>query len=105
MSNLQINGFKIFENHDEAVYAAKSKDDVYEYFVNMYGATEECQNQTKKQFIDELIEIELSSECAQRERTYLSDDTGEESISSYYGEYKKAALKNEGTDVIAYLVW
>lgn len=105
MDDLQINGFKIFENHDEAVYAAKSKEDVYTYFVNMYGSTEECQNQTKEQFIDELIEIELSSECAQKNRTYLSDDTGEESISSYYDEYKKVALKNEGVGVIAYLTW
>lgn len=105
MNNLQINGFKIFENHDEAVYAAKSKEDVYTYFVNMYGSTEECQNQTKEQFIDELIEIELSSECAQRERTYLSDDTGEESVSSYYNEYKKVALKNKSADAIAYLTW
>ena len=105
MSDKSINGCKIFENPDEAVYVAKSKEDVYDYFVNTYGSTEECQDDTEEQFIDGLIEIELSCDYAQRERTWVSDDTGEKSISSYYEEYKKSAQKDVGVDVIAYLVW
>ena len=102
---MEINGFKIFENIDEAVYAAKSKEDVYDYFVEMYGSTEDCQNQTKEQFIDELIEIEMSSDSANRIRTWHNDDTGEITESTYYDEYKKVAEKNSGVDVIAYLTW
>ena len=102
---MEINGFKIFENTDEAVYAAKSKEDVYDYFVEMYGSTEDCQSQTKEQFIDELIEIELSSDSANRIRTWHNDDTGEITESTYYDEYKKVAEKNDGVDVIAYLTW
>ena len=102
---MEINGFKIFENADEAVYAAKSKEDVYDYFVKMYGSTEDCQSKTKEQFIDELIEIELSSDSANRIRTWHNDDTGEITESTYYDEYKKVAEKNDGVDVVDYLTW
>lgn len=102
---MEINGFKIFENCDEAVYAAKSKEDVYNYFVEMYGSTEDCQNQTKEQFIDELIEIETDSDSAHRNRTWHCDETGETLEKSYFDEYKKIAEKNAGVDVVAYLVW
>ncbi|MCH7390279.1 hypothetical protein [Acinetobacter dispersus] len=104
-NTLEINGYKIFENDDEAVYAAKSKEDVYNFFVENYGPTEECQDQTKEQFIEQLIEIEIDSDSAQRLRTWHNDDTGEITESSYYQEYKNAAVKDQGTDVIAYLVW
>lgn len=102
---MEINGFKIFENTDEAVYAAESKEDVYDYFVEMYGSTEDCQSQTKEQFIDGLIEIEVDGDSAQRIRTWNCDDTGETLEKSYFDEYKKIAEKNKGVDVIAYLVW
>ena len=102
---MEINGFKIFENTDEAVYEAKSKEDVYDYFVEMYGSTEDCQSQTKEQFIDELVEIEADSDSAQRIRTWHNDDTGEITESTYYDEYKKVAEKNDGVDVVAYLTW
>lgn len=105
MNDLEINGYKIFENNDEAVYAAKSKEDVYDFFVENYGPTEECQGETKEQFIENLIEIDVCSEFAQRMRTYVSDDTGEVSESSHYEQYKEVASKDEGTEVIAYLVW
>ena len=102
---MEINGFKIFENTDEAVYAAKSKEDVYDYFVEMYESTEDRQSKTKEQFIDELIEIELSSDSANRIRTWHNDDTGEITENTYYDEYKKVAEKNNGVDVVAYLTW
>ena len=102
---MEINGYKIFENCDEAVYAAKSKEDVYNYFVKMYGSTEDCQDETKEQFIDGLIEIELDSESAKKVRKWHNDDTGEVTASRYIDEYKKVAEKNDGVDVIAYLVW
>lgn len=101
----QINDYKIFENEDDAVYAAKSKEDVYSYFVENYGSTEDCQGQTKEQFIEQLIEIELESNCAQRTREWMNDNNGEIFETSYYQEYKKAAEKDQGTEVIAYLVW
>lgn len=103
--NLEINSYKIFENEDDAVYVAQSKEDVYNYFVENYGSTEECQNQTKDQFIDQLIEIELDGNCAQRKRDWIDDDSGVISESTYYDEYKKVAEKDQGTEVIAYLVW
>ncbi|MEG2271522.1 MAG: hypothetical protein RSC05_04555 [Acinetobacter sp.] len=102
---IEINGYKIFENEDDAVYTAKSKEDVYSYFVENYGSTEDCQNQTKEQFIEQLIEIGVDSKLAQCSRTWHNDDTGEIIESSYYDEYKKVASKNQGTKVIAYLVW
>ena len=102
---MEINGYKIFENCDEAVYVAKSKEDVYNYFVATYGPTEDCQSKTKEQFIDGLVEIELDSGCAKRERTWLNDDTGEVSKSSYLDEYNNVASINDGVDVIDYLTW
>lgn len=104
-NTLEINGYKIFENEDDAVYAAKPKEAVYDYFVKNYGSTEECQDETKDQFIANLIEIELDSEIAKRDRTWISDDTGETFDTSYYQEYKIAAEKDKGTAVIAYLTW
>ncbi|MBM0876365.1 hypothetical protein [Acinetobacter pittii] len=104
-NELEINGYKIFENYDEAVYVAKSKEDVYDYFVDNYGPTEECQNETKEQFIENLIEIDVASEFAQRNREWINEDTGMISTSSYYQEYKHVASKDEGTEVIAFLVW
>lgn len=102
---MEINGYKIFENSDEAVYVAKSKEDVYNYFVKMYGSTEDCQDETKEQFIDGLIEVELDSESAKKVRMWHSDDTGELTASRYLDEYKKVAIKDVGADVIAYLEW
>lgn len=105
MNDLEINGYKIFINPDEAVYTAKSKEEVYNYFVENYGSTEDCQDQSKEQFIENLNEIELDSDCAQRDRDWVNEDTGVISTSSYYLEYKVVASKDEGTEVIAYLVW
>ncbi|WP_017816607.1 hypothetical protein [Acinetobacter baumannii] len=105
MNDLEINGYKIFTNPDEAVYAAKSKEDVYNYFVENYGSTEECQDETKEQFINNLNEVELDSDCAQRNREWINEDTGMISTSSCYQEYKHVASKDEGTEVIAFLVW
>lgn len=104
-THLEINGYKIFQNGDDAVYAAKSKDDVYNYFVENYGSTEDCQDETKEQFIENLMEIDLDSEIAQSDRTWIGDDTGETFDTSYYQEYKNAAEKDKGTAVIAYLTW
>lgn len=100
-----INGYRLFENTDEAVYMAKSKEDVYDYFVENYGSTEDCQGQTKEQFINELIEISLDSDSANRVRSWISDDTEEVYQTSYYDEYKSAATKNNGVSVIACLAW
>lgn len=105
MNKLEINGYKLFENTDEAVYIAKSKEDVYSYFVKNYGSTEDCQSQPKDQFIESLVEIELDSDCAKRHRTWHNDDTGEITQGSYLDAYKESALKDSGTDVIAYLEW
>lgn len=102
---LEINGYQIFENQDEAVYLAKSKEDVYNYFVENYGSTEDCQNETKEQFIKNLIEIELDSDFTKRDRDWLNDDTGEITRGSYLDAYRESALKDNGTDVIAYLTW
>jgi hypothetical protein len=102
---LKINGFCIFVNEDEAIYVAKSREDIYEYFVEMYGSTEDCQNETKEEFIENLTEIDLSSDYCKKVRTWISDDDGSEWESSYYDEYAKSANKNDGVDVIAYLVW
>ena len=104
-NTLEINGYKIYENDDDAIYASKSKEDVYNYFVENYGSTEDCQNQTKEQFIEQLVEIELDGKCAQHTREWTSDDDGMVFESTYYDEYKKVAEKDQGTEVIAYLVW
>lgn len=55
----KINGYRIFENCDDAIYVAKSKEDVYSYFVENYGSTEDCQCKTKDEFIENLREIEI----------------------------------------------
>lgn len=101
----EINDYKIFENEDEAVYVAKSKEDVYDYFVDHYGSTEWCQNQSKDEFINGLTEIDIDSAPSKKIRTFISDDDGSECKSSYYEEYKKAALNNHGVSVIAFLTW
>ena len=104
---LKINGYQIFKNEDDAVYIAKSKEDVYEYFVENYGSTEDCQNQTKDKFINELIDIELDSKPCQIFQDWYNDETGETTYggSSYYDEYKKYAELDKGTNVIAYLCY
>ena len=103
--DLEINGYKLFENCDEAVYVAKSKDDVYNYFIKNYGSTEGCQSQTKEQFINDLIEIDLSSDYAKEIKTWHNDDTGDITKISYYDEYKNVASGNGDVEVIAYLAW
>lgn len=102
---MKINGYSIFMNDDEAIYCAKSKEDVYDYFVENYGSTEECQNQTKEEFINELIEINPSSECAQKKSTWYNEDEGFEYESSYFKEYEFYANKDSGTYVICFLTW
>lgn len=101
----KINGYGIFENYDDAIYVAKSKEDVYNYFVENYGSTEDCQYQTKHEFIENLREIEVNSAECQATRKWFNDANGTESESSYYDEYKESVEKGVNVDVIAYLVW
>lgn len=102
---MKINGYSMFMNEDEAIYCAKSKEDVYNYFVDNYGSTEELQEHTKDEFINALTEIDLNSDYAQKVSTWYDEGNDKEYQSSYYEEYKAIAKRNIGTYVVCFLTW
>ena len=59
----------------------------------------------RSNLLKNLIEIELDSDFTKRDRDWLNDDTGEITRGSYLDAYRESALKDNGTDVIAYLTW
>lgn len=97
--DFQINGYQLIENCDEAIYAAKTKEDVYQYYIENYGDTET----SKEQFLNGLFVYDLSSEDVHKIRDFINDDTGEDYISSYYQQYKDAAIKDTGCQPVLFM--
>ena len=98
MENLEINGYKLFDNEDDAVYVAKSKEDVLKFYEDTYGTTQENCDMTHEEFLDAVTELSLSSESIQKEITVAEEtDTGTKTTNvSVYSLYVEEAQKDQG---------
>lgn len=96
MENLSINGYKLIYCDDDALYVAKCKQDVLDYYRTNYGAPFELLKMSDQEFLDDLIIHDLESEIVQQSRSILNDDNGEKTSESYYEYYVVAAKEDKG---------
>ena len=92
--NLHINGYKIFDIDEDAMYVSKSKEDLLENILK-YGDIEEVYGISQEQMFDEVREVSLCSDEAQKER-----DWADEYVKCVYDLYKEAATVDQGTQMI-----
>lgn len=96
MKNLSINGYKFISCEDDALYVAKSKQDVLDYYKENYGSPFDLLKISDEEFLDDLVIYDLDSEYMQMKRNIKNDDNGEFTNESYYDYYEKAAREDIG---------
>lgn len=90
--NKEINGYKLIDCDDDAIYVAKSKQDVLNYWIENYGTPLDLIGLSDEEFLEDLVVMELNSERVTLEREFLMDeDTGDKKKSTYWDFYKEAA--------------
>lgn len=90
--NKEINEYKLIDCDDDAIYIAKSKQDVLDYWYENYGSLLEERDLSDEEFLEDLVVMDLNSDRVTIARNFLMDeDTGEEKESSYWDIYKEAA--------------
>lgn len=96
----EINGYKLFRNEDDAIYISKSKGFLLAFYIDLIGIDEVnyIHGDTSK-FLDELTEIELDSEYANKEFTCFDGNDGT-ITTSLYKDYAEWAEKDQGTQIL-----
>ena len=96
MSNLNINNYELILSEDDAIYVAKSKEDVLSFYKENYGNPSDDLLCSDQEFLENLIVYDLKSDIVQKIRIIKNDDSGENTAESYYEYYKKAAIEDKG---------
>ena len=96
-SNFMVNNFLLINVDDDAIYLAKSKQDVLNYWKEHYGTPMELVGETDEEFLEGLRVLDLDSEEAK----------DEESSSENFPEKPPVMGKEteEGRDNRVYLSW
>ena len=96
MKDLIINGYKLICCDDDALYVAKTKKDVLDFYKENYGEPIDNLLCSDSEFLEELIIYDLDSQVVQKQRIILNDDNGEKTCKSYYEYYIRAAKEDKG---------
>lgn len=88
-SNFMVNNFLLINVDDDAIYLAKSKQDVLNYWKEHYGTPMELVGETDEEFLEGLRVLDLDSEEANKIRTSIVEEVTDytEEIRSYYDVY------------------
>lgn len=90
--NKEINEYKLIDCDDDAIYIAKSKQDVLYYWYQNYGSPLDLIHVSDEEFLEDLVVMDLNSERVNIVRDFLMDeDTSETKKSSYWEFYKETA--------------
>jgi len=91
---LPINGYKIYDIDEDAMYVSKSKESLLENIL-MYGDIEEVYGISVDELFEEVREVSLCSKEAQSEREWADDK-----VKCIYDLYKEVAEADQGTQII-----
>lgn len=87
--NLTINDYLLIDCDDDAIYLAKSKQDVLNYWKEHYGTPMELVGETDEEFLEDLRVLDLDSEEVNKIRTSIVEEVTDytEGIRSYFDVY------------------
>ncbi|MEO3357276.1 hypothetical protein [Acinetobacter haemolyticus] len=97
-----INGYHLYEVEEDAIYVAKSLDDVLNYCKNTYGAINDVYDCDETEFHKLVTQINLCENIVHTDINFLSDDDGTLSNSTYYKFYSGVAEKDDGCKPIIF---
>ncbi|WP_336982433.1 hypothetical protein [Acinetobacter modestus] len=97
-----INGYHLYEVEDDAIYVAKSIEDVLNYCKKNYGEIEEIYDCKESEFKQLVSHINLCEKIVHLSRDFLSDDDGTHSHSTYYQFYSEVAKRDDGCEPIIF---
>lgn len=89
MKEFMVNDFLLIDVNDDAIYIAKSKQDVLDYWNKYYGTPMEIVGETDEEFLDALEVMDLTSDEVHKERVYDIEEFDVFENQSYYGVYLK----------------
>ena len=90
-SNFMVNNFLLINVDDDAIYIAKSKEDVLDYWKKYYGTPMEIVGETDEEFLDALEVMDLTSDEVHKIREWWYLDYVDEQPKSYYDVYLQHA--------------
>ena len=92
-----INDYLLIDCDDDAIYLAKSKQDVLNYWKENYGTPMELVGETDEEFLEGLRVLDLDSEEVNKIRTSIVEEVTEytEGIRSYFDVYAYEAKFSE----------
>lgn len=94
---VEIDGYKLFENPDEAIYVAKSKEAVLKYHKDTYGTPQDICNMTDAEFLESLDELAMNSD--QVKKQFVLNEEGNKGNSkvktTIYQQYLNAVAKKQ----------
>lgn len=97
-----INGYHLYEIDDDAIYAAKSIEELLNYCKNTYGEIKEIYDCEEDKFHQIVSPINLCEKIVHISRTFISDDDGAHSNSTYYQLYSEVAKKDGGCEPVIF---
>lgn len=101
----EINGYKVFKNDDDALYVAKSTDDVLEYYKGLVGDDLGGNFDSDDQFKDQLILLELNNGYVTKLTKIHDDENGCTVETTIYDLYRKQAELNVKCEPIVWFNW
>lgn len=95
--NRMINDYFLIDCDDDAIYLAKSKQDVLNYWKEYYGTPMELVGETDEEFLEGLTVLDLSSEEVQKSRLNIHEELPDymKIYYSYYDTYSYHAHYSE----------
>lgn len=91
MKEFMVNDFLLIDVNDDAIYIAKSKQDVLDYWKKYYGTPMELVGETDEEFLDALEVMDLTSDEVHRSREWWYLDYDDEQPKTYYDLYLQQA--------------
>ncbi|MBF7691573.1 hypothetical protein [Acinetobacter pollinis] len=105
IKNIEINGYKLFLNNDDAIYVAKSKDDVLEYYKELVGDDLGGDFESDEAFKDQLIILQVDSDYVAKLTKIHDDENGCTVETTIYDLYKEQAELNVKCEPIVWFNW
>lgn len=90
MKEFMVNDFLLIDCYDDAIYIAKSKQDVLDYWKTYYGTPMDIVGETDEEFLDALEILDLTSDEVHEIREGWFDYDYEH-LQSYYDLYLQQA--------------
>lgn len=102
---VKINNYALFKNDDDAIYVAKSKDDVLEYYKSLFGDDLGGGFESDEDFKNQLIELDINSDYVMNKIKIHDDEKRRTIETTIYDLYKEEAKKAVKCEPIVWFNW